>query len=142
YGGAKGGIRGNPRMLSRTELARLTRRFGVALRPIAGPWRDIPAPDVNTDEQTMVWLMEAIGGDTDGNVWATVTGKPIALGGIPGRGAATGNGVAAITLELLYRTGRDPRSTTVAIQGFGKVGSVTALALANAGCRIVGVSDI
>jgi glutamate dehydrogenase (NAD(P)+) len=142
YGGAKGGVRVNPRLLSRTELERLTRRYTTGIRPIIGPHRDIPAPDVNTDEQVMAWIMDAAGDWQGAAAWATVTGKPIALGGSAGRGPATGDGVAAVALELLRRLGRAPEETTVAVQGFGKVGLAAARALARGGCRVVAVSDL
>jgi glutamate dehydrogenase (NAD(P)+) len=142
YGGAKGSVRVNPRHLSRTELERLTRRYTAAILPIIGPHRDIPAPDVNTDEQVMAWMMDTVGGRGGAVAWAAVTGKPVALGGSPGRGAATGNGVAVAALELLKRLERDVASTTVAVQGFGKVGAAAARALARAGCRVVAVSDL
>jgi glutamate dehydrogenase (NAD(P)+) len=142
YGGAKGGVRVNPRLLSRTELERLTRRYAAGIGPIIGPHRDIPAPDVNTNEQVMAWFMDAIGSRDGAPAWATVTGKPIALGGSAGRGPATGDGVGAVTLDLLRRQGREPAETTVAVQGFGKVGLAAAQALARGGCRVVAVSDI
>jgi glutamate dehydrogenase (NAD(P)+) len=142
YGGAKGGVRVNPRLLSRAELERLTRRFTAGIAPILGPQRDVPAPDVNTDEQVMAWMMDTLGGREGSAAWATVTGKPVALGGSPGRGPATGNGVAVVALEWLRRQGRDASATTAAVQGFGKVGLAAALALARGGCRVVAISDL
>ena len=142
FGGAKGGIRVDPRQLSRAELERLTRRFTLAIQPMLGSRLDIPAPDMNTDEQVMAWMVDALSTAGRHDALASVTGKPLALGGSRGRAAATGNGIAIVALELLRDHGRDPRETTVAVQGFGKVGMAAALALAEAGCRIVALSDI
>ena len=142
FGGAKGGVRVEPRRLSRAELERLTRSFTLAIRPLLGAQRDIPAPDVNTDEQTMAWMMDTLSAVGDDSAMASVTGKPVALGGSLGRGRATGQGIAIVALALLRQHGRRPEETTVAVQGFGKVGAATASALAEAGCRIVAVSDI
>lgn len=141
-GGAKGGIRVDPRQLSRAELERLTRRFTLAIQPMLGSRLDIPAPDMNTDEQVMAWMVDALSTAGHDDALASVTGKPLALGGSRGRAAATGRGIAMVALELLRDHGRDPRETTVAVQGFGKVGMAAALALAEAGCRIVALSDI
>lgn len=142
YGGAKGGVRVDPRRLSRTELERLTRRYTAGILPIIGPRRDVPAPDVNTDEQIMAWLMDTAGRHDGAAAWASVTGKPVALGGSTGRGPATGNGVVAAALELLRRQGRQPAETAAAVQGFGKVGLAAARALARDGCNVVAVSDL
>jgi glutamate dehydrogenase (NAD(P)+) len=142
FGGAKGGVRVEPRRLSRAELERLTRGFTLAIRPLLGAQRDIPAPDVNTDEQTMAWIMDTLSVTGDEAAMASVTGKPIALGGSLGRGLATGQGIAIVALALLRQHGRCPDTTSVAVQGFGKVGAATAGALAGAGCRIVAVSDV
>jgi glutamate dehydrogenase (NAD(P)+) len=142
FGGAKGGVRVNPRLLSRTELERLTRAYTTAIRPFIGPFRDIPAPDVNTDEQVMAWIGDTLAQAGEPHPWASVTGKPVVLGGAAGRGPATGEGVAFVALELLKRLGRTPASTTVAIQGFGKVGSHAARAFAEAGCLVVAIGDI
>jgi glutamate dehydrogenase (NAD(P)+) len=142
FGGAKGGVRVNPRWLSQAERERLTRAYAAAILPIIGPFRDVPAPDVNTDEQVMAWMVDAIASRGEVQPWATVTGKPVALGGTAGRGPATGNGVAAVAIDLLRRLGRDPAATKVAIQGFGKVGAAAARALAGAGCKVVAISDL
>jgi glutamate dehydrogenase (NAD(P)+) len=142
FGGAKGGVRCNPRLLSRNELQQLTRRFTLAIRPVIGARRDIPAPDINTDEQTMAWMMDTLSTLGDGEAIAAVTGKPVGLGGSLGRGRATGNGIAIVALALLREHGRLPEETRVAVQGFGKVGAAAARALANAGCQVVAVSDI
>ena len=142
FGGAKGGVRCNPRQLSRAELERLTRRFTLAIRPVIGPRRDIPAPDVNTDEQVMAWMADTLGLVDGEQALATVTGKPVAFGGTVGRARATGRGLAIVALALLRAHGRDPKATRVAVQGFGKVGAAAAVALAEAGCRVVAVSDV
>ena len=142
FGGAKGGVRVEPRRLSRAELERLTRSFTLAIRPLLGAQRDIPAPDVNTNEQTMAWMMDTLSAIGDDSAMASVTGKPVALGGSLGRGRATGQGIAIVALALLRQHGRHPEATSVAVQGFGKVGAATARALAEAGCRIIAVSDV
>jgi glutamate dehydrogenase/leucine dehydrogenase len=142
FGGGKGGVRCNPRKLSATELERLTRRFTEGILPILGPHRDIPAPDVNTNEQTMAWMMDAASVSSNDAARAMVTGKPVALGGSLGRSSATGHGIAIAATEVLRKLGREPDRTTVAVQGFGNVGSSAAVALARAGCRVVAVSDV
>ncbi|MEA2525700.1 MAG: glutamate dehydrogenase [Thermomicrobiales bacterium] len=142
FGGAKGGVACNPRSMSATELERLTRRYTAAILPIIGPQRDIPAPDINTDERTMAWMMDTITTIEGQSAWAAVTGKPVALGGSVGRGQATGNGVAIVAQEYLRVTGRSVENATVAVQGFGKVGKAAALALARLGCRVVALSDV
>ena len=142
YGGAKGGVQCDPRQLSQTELARLTRRFTTQIMPIIGPTRDIPAPDVNTNAQTMAWIVDTISMMQGQTVLASVTGKPIHLGGSLGRVAATGRGVALVTAELLKRQSRALAETTIAVQGYGNVGSSAATILHEMGCKIVGVSDI
>ena len=142
FGGAKGGVRVDPRRLSRAELERLTRSFTLAISPLLGAQRDIPAPDLNTNEQTMAWMMDTLSVIGDDSAMASVTGKPLALGGSLGRGRATGEGIAIAALSLLRQHGRRPEKTSVAVQGFGKVGAAAASALAGAGCRIVAVSDV
>jgi glutamate dehydrogenase (NAD(P)+) len=142
FGGAKGGVQVNPRLLSRNELQQLTRRYTQAIQPIIGARQDIPAPDINTDEQTMAWMMDTLSTMGDDSAMAAVTGKPVAIGGSLGRDRATGNGIAITVLSLLREHGRLPEETRVAVQGFGKVGAAAARALAEAGCRVVAVSDI
>jgi glutamate dehydrogenase (NAD(P)+) len=142
FGGAKGGVRCNPRLLSQTELEQLTRGYTLAIRPLIGAHRDVPAPDVNTNEQTMAWIMDTLAQAGDETALAAVTGKPLALGGSQGRAQATGQGLAIVALALLREHDRRPDETRVAIQGFGKVGMFAALALAGAGCRIVAISDV
>jgi glutamate dehydrogenase (NAD(P)+) len=141
-GGAKGGVAVDPRQLTRRQVERLTKRYTAAILPIIGPEKDIPAPDVNTDESTMAWIVDTVTMMTGQHSPAVVTGKPVELGGSRGRTEATGRGVAFVTLELLKRLGRRPDATRVAVQGFGNVGSVTAKALAEAGCKIVAISDV
>jgi glutamate dehydrogenase (NAD(P)+) len=141
-GGAKGGVAVDPRKLTRRQVERLTKRYTAAILPIIGPEKDIPAPDVNTDESTMAWIVDTVTMMTGQHSPAVVTGKPVELGGSRGRTEATGRGVAFVTLEVLKRAGKRPDQTRVAIQGFGNVGSVTAKALAEAGCKIVAISDV
>ena len=141
-GGAKGGITVDPHKLTRRQVERLTKRYTAAILPIIGAERDIPAPDVNTDEATMAWIVDTVTMMTGQHSPEVVTGKPIDLGGSRGRAEATGRGVAFVTLEALKRAGRRPDNTRVAVQGFGNVGSITAKGLAEAGCKIVAVSDV
>ena len=142
YGGAKGGIICDPATLSQNELRNLTIGYTRAIMPIIGPQKDIPAPDVNTNEQIMAWMVEAASRIEGQNVFGIVTGKPLALGGSQGRSEATGRGVAIATACLLKKLDRSMTNTTVAIQGFGKVGNAAAAILAEMGARIVAVSDV
>jgi glutamate dehydrogenase (NAD(P)+) len=142
YGGAKGGVQCDPRLLSQDELQRMTRRYTTMIMPIIGARRDIPAPDVNTNAQTMAWITDTVSmlrGETAIDV---VTGKPIPLGGSLGRQEATGRGVALVTQQLQKRRGQQLADTTVAVQGYGNVGSNAATILRQLGCTIVAVSDI
>jgi len=141
-GGAKGGVSVDPHKLTRRQVERLTKRYTAAILPIIGAERDIPAPDVNTDDSTMAWIVDTVTMMTGQHSPEVVTGKPIELGGSRGRAEATGRGVAFVTLEALKRAGRRPDNTRVAVQGFGNVGSITAKGLAEAGCKIVAVSDV
>jgi glutamate dehydrogenase (NAD(P)+) len=142
YGGAKGGIAVDAHTLSLTENERLTRRYTSEILPIIGPERDIPAPDVGTDERNMAWMMDTYSVNAGFSVPGVVTGKPIVLGGSLGRTSATGDGVAISTIEALRVKGIDPKNATVAIQGFGKVGYWAAIALENMGLKVVAVSDV
>ncbi len=142
YGGAKGGVQCDPKQMSREEICRLTRRFTSMIMPILGPRRDIPAPDVNTDAQIMAWIADTVCMLQNVATMEIVTGKPVSLGGSQGRKEATGRGVALITTELLKRQRRRLSETTVAIQGYGNVGSAAAKILNQLGCRVVAVSDI
>jgi glutamate dehydrogenase (NAD(P)+) len=141
YGGAKGGVRVDPRRLSPGELERLTRRYASEIAILIGPGRDIPAPDVNTDEQIMAWMMDTYSMQQGATVTGVVTGKPVALGGSLGRREATGRGVVVIARAAAARIGLDLAGAAVAVQGFGNVGGVAARLFAEAGCRVVAVQD-
>ena len=142
YGGAKGGIAVDVHDLSLSENERLTRRYTSEILPIIGPERDIPAPDVGTDERNMAWMMDTYSVNAGFSVPGVVTGKPIVLGGSLGHTSATGDGVAISAIEALRVKGIPQAGATVAIQGFGKVGYWTAVALENFGLKIVAVSDV
>ena len=141
YGGAKGGVQCDPTTMSSGEKQRLTRRFTSAISYILGVNRDVPAPDVNTDAQTMAWMMDAYSGRY-GYTPAIVTGKPVELGGSYGRDAATGRGVVYCLEEAARDYGIDLAGATVAIQGFGNVGSWVARLIGELGCRVVAVTDV
>ena len=142
YGGAKGGVRCDPRALSAPELERLTRRFTSELLPLIGPQRDIPAPDMATDEQTMAWMMDTYSMQVGHAVPEIVTGKPLSVGGSALRPEATGIGVVMVVEEAVRRLGWSLSESGCIVQGYGKVGGVAAHELALRGARIVGVSDI
>lgn len=143
FGGAKGGVSVSPSDLTQTELERLTRRYAAMIMPILGGKRDIPAPDINTNPQTMAWFMDTISTLQHRSMPEITTGKPISLGGSQGRTEATGRGVVIATLEALKRLGRDPDQVTVAIQGAGNVGIHAADILAHeTGCKVVAISDV
>ncbi len=142
FGGAKGGVICTPQELSARELERLTRRFTTEISVIIGPQMDIPAPDVNTNSQVMGWVMDTISMQTGYAVPPVVTGKPLSIGGSEGRSEATGRGVMIVTTEALRHAGIAPSEATVVVQGFGNVGSNAALCLAEAGCKIVAISDV
>jgi glutamate dehydrogenase (NAD(P)+) len=142
FGGAKGGIAVDAQTLSERENERLTRRYTSEILPIIGPERDIPAPDIGTDERNMAWMMDTYSVNAGFSVRGVVTGKPIVLGGSIGRNSATGDGVAISTREALRIRGIDPVGATVAIQGFGKVGYWAAVALEGMGMKVVAVSDV
>jgi len=141
FGGAKGGIRVDPRQLSRGELERVTRRYTSEIGLIIGPNKDIPAPDVNTNEQVMAWMMDTYSMNVGENATGVVTGKPVDLGGSLGRRDATGRGVFTVGQEAATRTGLELRGARIAVQGFGNVGSVAARLFAEAGSRVVAVQD-
>lgn len=141
-GGGKGGIVCDPTKLSEAELERLTRRYTAMILPLIGPWRDVPAPDVNTNARIMNWIMDTATTFLGEPMYAIVTGKDVAVGGARGRREATGRGVMIVTQEVLARLGQDLRGTTVAVQGFGNVGSIAALLLHQAGAKVVGVADV
>ncbi|TVR30714.1 MAG: Glu/Leu/Phe/Val dehydrogenase [Balneolaceae bacterium] len=142
FGGAKGGVRCNPKELSMAELERLTRRYTANLLEIFGPDRDIPAPDMNTNEQVMAWIMDTYSMNSQKTETAVVTGKPIILGGSHGRKEATGRGVVTVTLAALNKMGLMPNKTTVVVQGFGNVGSVSADLMYEQGAKVIAVSDV
>ena len=142
YGGAKGGICVSPNTLSENELRRLTRRYTYAIMPIIGPKKDIPAPDVNTDERTMAWMSDTYSAFHGEATHEIVTGKPLILGGSQGRAGATGLGVAIIAESTLKRNNLPIKEATVVVQGFGKVGYWAAYYLAQDGCKVIAVSDI
>ena len=141
YGGAKGGIRVAPGQLSSGELQRLTRRYAAEIFPLIGPNMDVPAPDVGTDAQIMAWIMDTYSQQVGYPVPGVVTGKPLSIGGSLGREEATGRGVVYVTLEALRHLGLDVKQATVAIQGFGNVGSNIARIMAEAGAKVIAVSD-
>lgn len=142
FGGGKGSVQCDPTMMSADELKRLTRRYVAGIMPILGPKVDIPAPDVNTNEQTMAWVMDTVSMISGYAAPESVTGKPVNLGGSLGRKDATGQGVATVALELLQRKRVPAEGATVAVQGFGKVGMPAARFLAERGCKIVAVTDL
>jgi glutamate dehydrogenase (NAD(P)+) len=141
FGGAKGGITVDPTGMSPREVQTMTRRFTNAISHVIGVNRDIPAPDVNTNAQVMAWMMDAFSG-RQGYTPAIVTGKPIELGGAPGREAATGRGVVYVLEAAARRWDMDLESSRVAIQGFGNVGSWAASVLHDMGVKVVGLSDV
>jgi len=141
FGGAKGGVICNPRNMSQGELERMTRRYTSEIIEFIGPEKDVPAPDVNTNEQTMAWMMDTYSMHMRQTVTAVVTGKPLNMGGSRGRREATGRGVMIICDESIKKLGRSRESTRVVIQGFGNVGSNAALLMHNAGYKIVGIGE-
>ncbi|SFE22453.1 glutamate dehydrogenase (NAD) [Thermoanaerobacter thermohydrosulfuricus] len=142
YGGAKGGVVVNPKELSNDELQRLSRGYIRAIVSIIGPNKDIPAPDVNTNMQIMAWMVDEYNKIIGYNSPAVITGKPLIYGGSKGRTAATGYGVALMAREAVKRLQMDFKNCTSAVQGFGNVGSYTALNLHRLGAKIVAVSDV
>ena len=142
YGGAKGGVVCNPSELSDGELERLTRRFTSELILLLGPEKDIPAPDMGTDERVMAWMMDTFSMNVGYSVPGVVTGKPVNIGGSRGRREAPGRSVAICVEEAAAKLGMRLEGAKVVIQGFGKVGSVVALLLHAIGCKIVAVSDV
>src|SRR5215813_2593582 len=141
FGGGKGGIIVDPNRLSRRELEALTRRYVAEIIDAIGPEKDVPAPDVNTNDQIMAWIMDTYSMHVGHTATAVVTGKPIEMGGSLGRREATGRGVMIVTREAAKHLGLPLKGATVAIQGFGNVGSVSAELLAREGARIVAVTD-
>jgi glutamate dehydrogenase (NAD(P)+) len=141
FGGAKGGVICDPKKLSQGELERITRRYTSELIEFLGPEKDVPAPDVNTNEQTMAWIMDTYSMHMRQTVTAVVTGKPISLGGSRGRREATGRGVRVVCLEALRHLNMSVEDCRVIIQGFGNVGSNAAHLLMESGCKIVGIAE-
>ncbi|MCA5892806.1 Glu/Leu/Phe/Val dehydrogenase [Isoptericola sp. NEAU-Y5] len=141
YGGAKGGVAIDPRDYSTAELERVTRRYTSEIMPMIGPDTDIMAPDMGTDEQTMAWVMDTYSVNRGYTIPAVVTGKPLAVGGSRGRGTATSAGIVHVTAAALEEAGVPLTDVTVAVQGFGKVGSHAAAIFAARGARVVAVSD-
>lgn len=142
YGGGKGGIKCDPRSMSKGELERLTRAYTAAMFDVFGPDKDIPAPDMGTGQQEMAWLMDEYSKMKGLCSPAVVTGKPLVLGGSLGRVEATGRGVMVSTRSALAKLGINPIGATCAVQGFGNVGSISAKLIASQGLKIVAISDI
>src|SRR6266513_360767 len=142
YGGAKGGVRVNPRQLSKRELEHLTRRYTAEIILVIGPDLDIPAPDLGTDEQTMAWMMDTYSMTQGKSVPGVVTGKPIIVGGSAGRREATGRGIVYALYQAHRRLGLELKGRKVVVQGFGNVGSVAARLLWREGAVVTGVSDV
>ncbi len=141
FGGAKGGVICDPYRLSTAELERLTRRYTASILEVLGPESDVPAPDVNTNEQVMAWIMDTYSMHKRHTVTAVVTGKPIIMGGSKGRREATGRGVKIVVKEALRELGMPLHGTRVAVQGFGNVGSVAARLMEEEGLTVIAISD-
>ena len=141
FGGAKGGVQVDPSNLSTGELNRLTRRYTLNIEHLIGPYRDIPAPDLGTDSQTMAWMMDAYG-QLHGHSPAVVTGKPIEMRGSLGRESATGQGVTYIAAEAVHGSGKELSDVRVVIQGFGNVGYWTSQLMHRQGAVVIGISDV
>ncbi|MGH2786114.1 MAG: Glu/Leu/Phe/Val family dehydrogenase [Actinomycetota bacterium] len=141
YGGAKGGVTLDPKRLSDGELERLTRRYASEILPFIGPERDIPAPDVNTDERIMAWIMDTYSVNQGYSVPGVVTGKPASIGGSAGRSGATSRGVVTVTMAALRQLGMPTEGLRVGIQGFGKVGGFAAQLFHDAGFNVIGIAD-
>jgi glutamate dehydrogenase (NAD(P)+) len=142
YGGAKGGVIVDPKELSRKELEGLTRRYASEILPLIGPERDVPAPDLGTDEQVMAWIMDTYSMNRGFSVPGVVTGKPIAVGGSAGRASATSRGVMYVTVATLKHLGMPVDEARIVVQGYGKVGAPAVRLLHEQGCTIVGVGDV
>ena len=142
FGGGKGGVICNPAVMSQGELERITRRYTAEILDFIGPERDVPAPDMGTNEQTMAWMMDTYSMHKRTTTTAVVTGKPLNLGGSRGRAEATGRGCLIVTLEALKILGLNPASTRVVVQGFGNVGGMAAKLMARAGFKIVALIEV
>ncbi len=141
FGGAKGGVVCDPSKMSIGELERVTRRYTKGIISLLGPDTDVPAPDVNTNERVMAWVMDTYSMHVGRTENAVVTGKPVEMGGSLGRREATGRGCMLVTKEAMHHLGLDMKGATVAVQGFGNVGSIAAKLLAREGCKIVAIGD-
>jgi glutamate dehydrogenase (NAD(P)+) len=142
FGGGKGGVLCDPAVLSQGELERITRRYTAEILDFIGPERDVPAPDVNTNEQTMAWIMDTYSMHKRTTVTAVVTGKPLDLGGSLGRPEATGRGCLIVSLQALRKLGLDPAASRVVIQGFGNVGGMAAKLMSRAGLKIISLIEV
>lgn len=142
FGGAKGGVICNPPMLSQGELERITRRYTAEILPFLGPERDVPAPDMNTNDQTMAWIMDTYSMHVGCTVTAVVTGKPLDLGGSRGRREATGRGCMIVTEEALKHLGLKQEGARVVVQGFGNVGGTAAKLMSRAGFKVIAIIEI
>jgi len=142
FGGGKGGVTCDPNVLSPGELERLTRRYAADLIEIIGPDKDVPAPDVNTNPQTMAWIMDTVSMHLRAHTPAVVTGKPLNVGGSRGRVEATGRGVMIAIEAALEKMNKSLKGMRIVVQGFGNVGSISAKLLSDAGANIVGISDV
>jgi glutamate dehydrogenase (NAD(P)+) len=142
FGGAKGGVICDPHKMSMAELERMTRRYTAELFEFIGPEKDVPAPDINTNEQTMAWIMDTYSMHMRQTVTAVVTGKPINIGGSRGRREATGRGIMVVCEEAIKKLGLSRESTRVIIQGFGNVGSNAARLMAEAGYKVIGIAEV
>ena len=141
FGGGKGGVICDPSILSQSELERITRRYTAEILDYIGPERDVPAPDMNTNEQTMAWIMDTYSMHVRHTTTAVVTGKPLDLGGSRGRPEATGRGCMIVTQQALRRFGLEPANTRVVIQGFGNVGGMAAKLMSRAGFKTICVIE-
>ncbi|GAC1415594.1 MAG: Glu/Leu/Phe/Val dehydrogenase [Candidatus Velthaea sp.] len=142
FGGGKGGVTCDPSTLSQSELERITRRYAAELVEVVGPDKDVPAPDVGTTPQIMAWFMDTYSMHIRSNTPGVVTGKPLEIGGSRGRVEATGRGVSLVALDEMEKLKIDPNGAKVIVQGFGNVGSIAARMFVDAGCKVVGISDV
>ncbi len=142
FGGGKGGVTCDPKTLSMSEIERITRRYAAELVEVIGPDKDVPAPDVNTTPQHMAWIMDTYSMHMRQTVPGVVTGKPLDIGGSRGRVEATGRGVSIVALDEMGRLGIDPKGARIVVQGFGNVGGIAAKMFADAGCTVIGISDV
>jgi glutamate dehydrogenase (NAD(P)+) len=142
FGGAKGGVRCDPTKLTKVEIEKVTRRYTANMMDVFGEDKDIPAPDMGTNEQIMAWVMDTYSMHMRRTSTACVTGKPLILGGSLGRREATGRGVVIVTIGALEKIGMKPKGATIVVQGFGNVGSISAQLIRQQGCKVIGIGDI